>query len=411
MPFGAFPNGLGSGTLASIYAFGLGDDPTTDNLFGMPSGNLRFPGALSSLDGAAVEYFQDRSVISLASAPAYDLISIVSNLSGIGGGGQGFFRIAELNDPAWNGTWAGFGPSDVRWAMESITFSNDVTQGAHRTSAQFARRDYRNVGLSPFTFPNIDPTLNAMCVDLMLYNNKDLTENLVERLSGFGGREQLLVSTSNGANAQWLTHWNNEAAAPAAGDGPAWFIGRLPFGGNLPRAVSQAYQRGANQETDGWGWRFYGQVPGSGPTDLILDINTDGGTLNGADLTTDYISAKLDLTTALGVVDLVPPRAGFVFVPILVKILTTDIAGAVTTGPSIFFFTGGQQIGATTNAPTPTQFVRGSFTSFTPTTQNTGQFFTQNKSFQVQCAVAATGTGGFAWKAVFITTGTWVPLP
>src|SRR5262245_51773540 len=50
----------GGGTLAEIYAFGLADNPSADNVFHMPEGDWSFPGLFQTVSqGYGIGYIDD----------------------------------------------------------------------------------------------------------------------------------------------------------------------------------------------------------------------------------------------------------------------------------------------------------------------------------------------------------------
>lgn len=333
------------GPLSADYLFGLGADPFNDNNFPMPSGNWRWPGSLDWGAGhlaSAAAFFADRTKINFSSPPAVNLWSQPANISGIGGNGCGAFNELELNDPNWNGQFSQFG--DFPWVAESILFSSDSGQTSAHSGIEYGRRQYRGGVGSPWV-PGLPQIGDSLASDLSLWNATINGQNRVSLLSGYGSEERLLYAPQNGASAQWVTHWQNDALAPAAGDGPAWWIdvdGR--FGRFLPAAGIQAYQR-TGAAIDAWGWRLKATDAAFNLHD-VLDVNTDGGTLNGATIATidtatvTYRSAKLDFTVAQDNIPMgIPLRPGFLFVGRLITDLITDGAG-IATGAALTVSTG-----------------------------------------------------------------------
>jgi hypothetical protein len=262
-------------TLAAIYAFGLTDEPPSgqpnDNLFGMPSGNWRFPGPLNwgAFYDSATEYFQNRT-INMSAPPAFELVSMASNLSGIGGNGNGALSIYELNDPAWGGAFGAL--TNMAWTELKVTFSSDATQGIGHTATEFARRSFFPNGGSPFIGGGSGPGPGAaMLSQLSLWNNTLGALDTVQSLGGYGDEERLLYAIQNGANGQWVTHWQNHTAVPAGGDGPAWITdvdGR--FGRLATAAMIQSYQTDGNV-AHAWGYRLYA-VDGAFTLRKMLDV-------------------------------------------------------------------------------------------------------------------------------------------
>lgn len=336
---GASPGGAGGGggggkTLATIYAFGLTDDPAVDNIFGMPAGNLAFPGRLvrgAHQYDAEVEFTQDRTTIGIANPPAYERVSMVANLSEIGGAGGGIFRIEELNDPTWNGTFAAL---DVPWLVEEITFSADTTAAADHNGTTYGQRKFTPFGVSPYTIPNSGQGGNALVEEKLLFSSTAGGPTSVERQTGYGQSELLLQSVVNGASGQWLTHWNNGAGTPAAGDGPAWIVeadGR--FGHNSPVAAIQAQQLSASP-VGAWGWQL---IAYDGATlHSVATFDNTEATVNGATVATAAVSPLIDITVG-NVVSFSPPliRTGFIFMALRYTILLHDMIGAATSGMTV----------------------------------------------------------------------------
>lgn len=298
------PGGPVLRTLAAIYAFGLGDAPTVDNLFATPAGNLRFPGNTTwgafSRTGSTVEFYQSKAAVALASPAGYELASIAFNNSGAGGSGCGTFRTSELNDPAWDGNLQHLA-GGIAWQIEDVNASNDPLQTLARVSSRYGRRSYDANAQSPWTFPGGAKTGFALQHTLALFNPSTGVVSNAERITGYGETEKFLFATTNGANAQWITHWNNGAAVPAAGDGPAWFIDTNGgFGHFNPGAGLQASQR-AGDATLAWGWRMFANDAAS-TLRTVLDVNTDGGTLIGGSLPMAFSTPTMDFQSAVGTI-------------------------------------------------------------------------------------------------------------
>jgi hypothetical protein len=346
MPFGPWPGeSAGSGTLASIYAFGLGDNPDVDNLFGMPAGNLRFPGYLNrgthGFD-AEIEWFQDRAAIVLSSPPAYELISMAANNSGVGGAGGGFFRQQELNDPSWNGLFTSL---SLGWNVEKVLFSTDTTQGANHQGSEFGRRVWSPGGTSPYNIPNGN-TSDAMLHQLYLYNDALGIVQEVERIGGFGMVELVCDALQGGISSQFVTHWNNFSGLANAG--PGWVIDVAgAFGHFNPHAALQPYQTTNDPVAGAWGWRVWAW-DGVSTLQDVMDISFAAQLINGKQIATStgspgasdsfqrWISPVIDFMTP-GVYPVGPPvqAAGVwalsnrVTIPM---VITQHTGGAVTTG-------------------------------------------------------------------------------
>ena len=281
---GASPGGAGGGggsgkTLASIYAFGLTDNPTADNMFGMPSGPLRFPGNTfwgAGFRAAAIEFYESRS-INFAEPPWFGLISYARNLSGIGGAGTGGYWEYEMNDPSWNGDPATL--FNTLWQVESINFSADQTQGPAHQATPFASRGYDMNGTVPYTWPASATDGVSSRHKMSLWQNISSAVADINVYNGYGFEQSILYRVRAGATLRELVHWNETGFSPAAaGDGPAWFVdidGRIDH--QIYRAGHQFYK--ATTDPNGaWGWRLIG-YDGTSPT---LTITADISTVSAA---------------------------------------------------------------------------------------------------------------------------------
>lgn len=243
-------------SLSSIYAFGLSDNPIVDNVFNMPPGPLVWQGATTwgGRNDAAVVFAQQKAQVVLSSPPGYQRIQIAANLSGVDGGGNGFFSVFELNDPAWNGT---FGALGGPWDLENIAFSNDATHGLGHSNTRYAQRTYDTNAQSPLIIPSAGPRVDqGMDHAIALFNSHTGTVPLVDLLSAFGATERAFMIRENGPNAQWTTHYDNECAVPSAGDGAAWVIENDTRFGRLSARASVGASQSTGSTDTKWWWSF-----------------------------------------------------------------------------------------------------------------------------------------------------------
>jgi hypothetical protein len=421
---GASPGSAGGGsgggkTLEAIYAFGLTDsmtDPNADNFFGLPDGNLRFPGyttrGMHGFD-AGVEFYQDRTKISLSSPPAYELISMAAQNSGIGGAGGGFFRIHELNDPSWNGL---FTTLSLGWNVEDVIFSTDVTQGANHQGTEFGRRVWIPGGQT-FNYPN-GSTGDSMLHQRFLYNNSLSVMQQVESQSGYGGYEIVVNALQGNLTAQWVTHWNNYSGLAFAG--PAWIVdvdGR--FDHFNAHAALQPYQTTNDPVVGAWGWRFW-CWDGIATLQDVMDITYAAQTINGKQIATldtgaqgtEVFVTPAPVDIAVGSVGnaLAPARAGYVFYPIRLWQLVSSVAGAFATNPTITYKSGGTTV-LTSTAPTNVSFAAGGAnqTTFFSST-STATVLGANQALTFDVTIPATGVG-LSYKCYFGVLGYWQPFP
>jgi hypothetical protein len=269
------PQGAG-GTLASIYAFGLGA-PATDNLFGMPAGNLRFPGlpTWGVHYDALISFFGARGTYSAIAPPALTMYSVPEVIGG--GGATGIGLIVEQN---YAGTWNGnIGQLDTVWNMLSANASNDITQGANRASSQFGAFNFSPFGIGMFNPGGSNAGPSAM-TSVSLYNTARGQTAEVERMNGYGTREVLAWANSNGFVGENVIHFTNQNNAPAGGDGPGTIVDLAGLGNINPRAGWQGYQLTADPTAD-WGVRLWGYKAGGGGFQTVADFTVDRLALRG----------------------------------------------------------------------------------------------------------------------------------
>ena len=333
-----------SGTLAAIYTAGLAA-PAVDNLFPMPSGNLRFPGSLTRGGGglgAQVQYFEDGTAIDLAAPPSWALISKAANLSGVGGSGEGFFNLYEFNDPLWNNTFAELNGVTVQWFVENVYFSSDPSQDpATHAATLFGARWYASFGTGPYVgLPAVGTVGSSMLHYTALFNGQTNTGETVEELDSYGQVGYVLRPNQHGQTAQFVTHWSADLIGLAAGDGPAWTVEIAgTFGHYNPVAALQFYQLDPNPAL-GWGAKLITiNHAGTAFTDA-LDVNIDRGLLNGVEIATlstaavRAVSPVLDFTLSNVGVSMTPKlqRAGFYFVCTGVELLSRTPRVTAATG-------------------------------------------------------------------------------
>jgi hypothetical protein len=403
-----------SPTLSGIYTFGL-SDPVDDNLFPMSGGNLRFPGALTWGNGWAsqVAFFGNRAAVT-SSPPAYQLISLGDTHNSIGG--PGYFTVLEDNDPTWNGL---FHSLATAWVAEAISYSNDTHQTDQHTATQFGRRSYDTFGASPINLPNVTRAGESLVAQIALWNSDAGNVRITERQTGYGQSEISLYNTEPGACGQWVTHWNNNALAPAAGDGPAWIIdidGR--FDAFTGGAAWQAYQRSGDPHVGGWGWRAFG-LDAAGAMGTILDVNTDGGTLNGATIATlspsampfeSFLSNEVDLQSLSAGNVVVPARAGKRFVVNTMTVIVTQFGGTLTTGPTWVVKQGAAIINsASANAPSSANLATaGSVPARTNAFGTSAVAIPLNTATTFDITVAAVDGGGLVLMGKLLILGAYL---
>lgn len=421
-PFGEFsPGGSGSSpTLASVYAFGLGDDPFNDNMFAMPGFNWRFPGALTSSgrERAADMLWQQKSQIDLASPPGARFTSVAFQNSGVGGSGCGNFETYQLRDPAWNGNLNSL--SDfIAWQLENATITNDPTEtDAAINDFLVWNRTLNQKGGSAPTWPSFpDPiATNSTQQRIAMNINADHIQD-VEYLNGYGWHELHLDSIRNGAATQWVTHWRNfNAGGGSNGDGPAWMVdvdGR--FGRFAMVAGINPYQR-TSDVFGPWGVKLIGYdgAPAAAAV-VVLDVTTDkqsGPIANGRPIPTTFHVGPLDITAIQPDTVIVPAVPGKRFVQlgpangnfVAWQSSNATVGGAFTSEAQIEFKVNGVSVytGFPLDASVFAAGVGGMGGDFI-----SNAAFGVNQAVTVGVPVAAVGAG-MVWTVDFFITGVYI---
>ena len=353
-------------------------------------------------------YFQNRT-INMSEPPAAQHSSMAANLSGVGGNGCGAFDELELDDPTWNGTFGAI--SNMAWLREVVYFSADTNETSAHLATEYARKTYFPNGLSP-RVPGLGQIGAAMRDSENLYNATAGAPMQVSSVTGYGDVERLLQAVQNGSSAQWITHWNNGAAAPAAGDGPAWWVdvdGR--FGRFVPAAGISFVQEGAVPGTSAWDCVLWAQDAG-GVLHDVLRVDSTRGLLNAQQIATlaasggvafqTYTSAEIDLTgTPTAVCAPAVPGKSWLHFSSLLEITQSD--GVLTTGATITLPCGTSQL-ITASANTPTNAdVTGSAAPFRKAFGAGLTYSLQpNTAANVTVTVAATGTTLLKGKVTLI---------
>ena len=309
-----------SDTLASIYAFGLGDNPAADNIFATPDGVLSFAGRGDIADGWTVGFFETPGIFSASARAASNYSALWLNTNNPG---TRIFESYTINDPNWSGAFPT--PSNITWITEQIALGNNPANTADRSADVFLAFElWTDAGLRNFTFP--DPGvlgLSGMTRGTRLFNSS-LGVSEISQEDPYGQQEFVSYRLQTGATAQFLTHWNQNVSNSVAGDGPAWWIeSRGTLGSFEPKAGLQGYQTG-NAVSDPWGWRAFAWDGAAVQT--VLDVTPTRGLLNGATIATlpvatpfsvGAVEALVDFTTVADNISFTIPltNPGHVFIP------------------------------------------------------------------------------------------------
>lgn len=271
---GVSSSGAGSGpppvadTLASIYAYGLSDDPAADNIMAMPDGEYSFAGTGGSQSNSWNRgFFEHPHVFDLSSTCTNSYTQLWLDFTTLG---SRTFQTYGLNDPLWNGVFPSLG--GIEWETESIAMGANAADSISRTSdIRVAINRWGDAGPRNWTVPDPGPLPNAkgMYRSTWLYNHYETLAE-VHRINPFGMVENIVRNLQGGATAGFLTHWNTDIVGSVAGDGPTWWIdkrGRIED--FQPTSGLQAYQV-TNDIQMAWGWRMW---TWDGATNLIsVDI-------------------------------------------------------------------------------------------------------------------------------------------
>lgn len=222
MPFGPWPGSGGSGglkTLSAIYAFGLSDNPVLDNFFGMPAGNLRFPGTVAGVDSLQIGWFEANGTFS-SSPPLFFYERLNTSVAE---SASRRYHEYVLNDPAWIGTFADL--INQTWFTETISFGNDTTDvkgGVGAIVTAFGGRSWTSSGALGITYDPTDGTNSALGQGLFestfLYNAPIGSGAEVFRRNGYGQTGVALYPNQHGIFPLLYTSVN-WTITPSADDG------------------------------------------------------------------------------------------------------------------------------------------------------------------------------------------------
>lgn len=205
------------GTLANIYAFGVGDSPTLDNFFPMPEGDWLFPGVFQTTAFAAygIGYIENSRVGGNANPWSY-VRQFGSSTQSVARA----FNAYSINDAAWNGFAPSLGSNPV-WITEIVTFGHAADGDVFREQdAVFAQKLYQ-FATGGWTYPNPPGNGQVAYRELDLWNFIDGAATPITRTDGFGQTISIIRSNFHGITpmstaSQLFDH------PGAAGDGTGW---------------------------------------------------------------------------------------------------------------------------------------------------------------------------------------------
>lgn len=248
------PGGEGGagGTLAEIYTAGLAD-PLVDNLFPMPSGNLRFQGDAFP---PAVGYYEPTSTPATF-APA-EFMRLYADLAA-SIGGRGFMGFG-MWDPTWDGTYPAL--ADFAWQTEIVTFTSSASETWDPSpTLDVARRYYQVLtDEQPLQWPNVSGFHSATHLSHEFYSYIDDAALVVEDLSSLGQVTYELTSVEPGLVGQFVTKWRAEVDRTAEdGDGVSWIV----TGGEDTGIAAMLSATWSDVLTDNFAWETWHRSGGT----------------------------------------------------------------------------------------------------------------------------------------------------
>jgi hypothetical protein len=417
--FGPRPSSGGGGGgakyLATIYAAGLADNPTTDNLFGMASGNMRWWGDTGSALFPNAAFFESSSSPGDSRVPAWYTQRYYHTASGIGSvvsdGLAGY-------DPTWDGTFGSL--NDLALVTQRVGFSKLATQSGFPGPS-----DYLEVGSEQFfnlaglfrgadVWPipgNNNPGARPSW-QLRLYNNVDAASGLRAEIDGWGTYYGYPQPTANGITAVMDSYGEFTSVVPtAAGDGLGWFVRNGNT--NPPRAIADAYMV-TSSAAGQWGWEWWG-YDGSNLSRLASMDWTNGIVFNtavsfggGGTTPVAYVTGTIDFTTTGFYAFNTPAVAGKKLVILTGRMVYLTRNATVTTGPSMSLAVNGSDIGVVTALPAASfnNLAAPGVINYLATTSPLVD--TSAHPLQVNVTVGAVGTGLTSFTGYAVVTGIYV---
>lgn len=332
--------GGGAKYLSTIYLAGLADDPATDNLFPMASGNMRWWGdtAAGSFPNAA--FFENDGVTGGDSrVAAWYTQRYYQTSQGIGGIHQ---DALVGHDPAWDGTLGALNLlslTDQQWGFSRGTGQNGFPSGPDYL-------DIGNAGLQvvsgffdgPDTFPIPGSNAGARpSWQLRLTNSVDGAPGLRAEVDGWGTSYQYPRPGSNGIMAALDSRGGfGTGYTPAAGDGIGWFIRNSTQ--DPPKAIAAAVTLDGNVNTGPWGWQWWvydggalGKIMSADWTNGIVFNAPVSSPAGGTGVLSSYTTGLLDFTTPANNISMsIPQRPGYMFYRTSAALVIHDFAGTAT---------------------------------------------------------------------------------
>ncbi len=396
-------------TIERAYANGSDDQQTWDVMH-MPHADLRFLGQNPGYPGFV--YLEDHpgEADSRFGVEYYGRYYPVAQ--GVGG-----FAVREVAgfDPNWNGNFGGLGGVQI---VDIIGFrqTNDPSNpGIGVAMGQQRWAQVQGFFDGPQAYPT--PGFNSgsredFWVDLWNNFTGGFFTHPAFQLNGYGQGTFNTISNTQGVitAAMNLSWW--WGATPLAGDGIGIFFTngtQDPPTGLIANVLTTTDVRGPCRLEF-----FTASAANTLGTPIAtmdwangIQFNAPVSVAGGVPIVQAEISAEIDLTATSTATVIAPAVSAKTFLPVRVQVLQTVGAGAMSTPASIQINQGTAVYLASTSVLTNATafgFGVGGLTQGAPT-QATSQ---PSTATTVDCTVAATGTGGFAYKAKVILTGYYV---
>lgn len=416
MPFGPWPGSpTGAKFLVDIYNNGL-VDPQTDNLFAMPSGNLRFLGNSGSGGVPGVAFYESATTLGDQRFATWYTRRYMRVGIGVG---QTIGDALVGYDPLWDGI--SFGPlNGIKLTTSLAGFTNVDDQTSASMAVTLGEASFQAASGffdGPVCFPT--PGFNSGSVEVFVLDLWNGADTAIESAFSFNGWGQIIsrpIALANGVTAglDMRPAWAHTTTAAGDGIGIMWRRGD----DDPPCAMVNDYMLTSSAFGD-YGLAFYARSGGT--LSKIASFDWTNGIQLNAPLSTlgtqlaQVFKATIDLTSTGTVTQVVPAVVGKQFVPTFlsyVGFVNSAVAGAVTTAPNITvgdnatfdnFITATQGTGQ----PTTTLFGDG-VGGMTRVLGGTNIDGTPGNAVSVKVQNGATGTGGFVWQVTIIITGFYV---
>jgi hypothetical protein len=396
-------------TLAEVYAAGAGD-VQADDVFAMPSGNLRFIGNEGPNGVPGVALYESATTSGDSRLASWYTRRYLH--AGIGVG-QTVGNALIGYDPTWDGTFGRLDGTKLTVARVGYTATDDQTSaGADLIIGDASFQSLSGFFDGPVCFPT--PGLNAGSVEtfvLDLWQHATTTTRGAFTFSGWGQTIQRPLPLSNGVTAaiDFRPDWSKIATAADDGIGIMWRRGD----DDPPVAMVDAHMLTSNAAGD-YGLAFWARNAGTLSKIATFDWTNgiqflaDVKTPQGGTATVYFTSALVDLTVVQSGIVIVPAVSGKAFHSTGLFLEITAVAGTYTSGASMQVFEGtGTPSPGLTNVPSSATFAMGA-PSRNSLGANGSYLMVASTALTVNVTVAAAGTGGFVCQGRFIATGFFV---